>query len=114
MTDKKIDEGWKDNIEKEKENAEKDLGGSLQRPEASFPLFISSLGMQALMALGEIENPVTKKKETDLPQARYIIDTLQMLQEKTSANATQEEKKMLEEMLYQLRMVYVAKDKPGR
>jgi hypothetical protein len=113
MIDKKIDEGWKDNIEKEKQDAETGPDSGLEA-EASFPLFISSLGMQALMALGEIENPVTKKKETDLPQARYIIDTLQMLREKTSANATQEEKKMLEEMLYQLRMVYVAKDKPGR
>jgi len=114
MIDKKIDEGWKDNIEKEKQDAETGPESGLQRPEASFPLFISGLGMQALMALGEIENPVTKKKETDFPQARYIIDTIQMLQEKTSANATQEEKKMLEEMLYQLRMVYVAKDKAGK
>ena len=112
MTDKNIDESWKDNVEKEKQNTEHDSGAAPE-VEASFPLFISSLGMQALMALGEIENPATKKKETDLNQARYIIDTIEVLQQKTMSNTTQEEKKMLEELLYQLRMVYVAKGKSG-
>ena len=107
---KNIDEGWKDNVEKEKTQAQENLNHEPQL-EASFPVFISSLGMQALMALGEIENPVTKKKEPDLSQARYIIDTIQILQEKTSANATKEEKQMLEDILYHLRLVYVQKTK---
>jgi hypothetical protein len=107
---KNIDESWKDNAEKEKKQAEENLE---QQPEleASFPVFISSLGMQALLALGEIENPLTKKKEPNLNQARYIIDTIQMLQEKTSANVTKEEKQMLEDILYQLRLIYVQKTK---
>lgn len=104
--ERKIDESWKDNVEKEKQRQPQEEAPEL---EPSFPLFISGLGMQALVALGEMENPITKKKETDLNQARYLIDILQILQEKTSNNATDEEKQMLDGLLYQLRMVYVEK-----
>jgi len=112
MIDKKVDEGWKNSVEKEKQSAQQESQPAEgQELEASFPVFISGLAMQALIALGELENPVTKKKQTDLSQARYLIDIIQMLQEKTRDNATEEEKKMLEEMLYQLRMVYIEKTK---
>ena len=107
--DKKIDESWKDRADREKkvepeQPAEKEF-------QMTFPIFVSSLGMQALVALGEMENPVTKKKETDLSQARYLIDTIEMLQEKTKGNIAKQEVQMLEDMLYQLRMVYVSKTK---
>ncbi len=105
--EKNIDESWKDSAEKEKKSED-----DFQIPEdmqASFPMFISSLGVQALMSLGEIENPMTKVKETDLAQAKYIIDTIEMLQAKTASNVTDEEKQMLEDILYQLRMVYMSK-----
>ena len=52
-------------------------------PEASFGLFISGLMMEGLIAMGEIENPITKKKETDLAHAKFTIDTLAMIKEKT-------------------------------
>lgn len=108
--DKKIDESWKDNVEKEKQGSGQDPQAS-PGIEAGFPVFISSLGMQTLIALGELENPITKKKEPDLNQARYLIDIIQMLQEKTAANVTNEEKQMLENLLYQLRMLYVERAK---
>lgn len=79
--------------------------------EASFGLFISSLTMQAMSALGDIENPVTKKRETNLSHAKFIIDTLVMLQEKTSNNLTKEESEMLEGFLYELRMRFLSKTK---
>lgn len=77
--------------------------------EASFSLFVSSLMMQAMSALGEIENPLTKKKEFNPSHAKFIIDTLTMLQEKTKGNLTKEEAEMLEGILYELRMRFVSK-----
>lgn len=79
--------------------------------EASFGLFISSLMMQAVSALGDIENPVTKKKEMNLSHAKFMIDTLVMLQDKTRNNLTKEESDMLDGFLYELRMRFVAKNK---
>lgn len=79
--------------------------------EANFGLFLSGLGMEALISMGEIENPFTKKKQTDLIQAKYIIDTIQMLKEKTGGNLDKEEAGLLDGLLYQLRMKFVAASK---
>ena len=115
MTDKKVDESWKDKITAEKEekpeqhsNTTDDGQKTYQMPPVDFNLFISSLGMQALMALGEIENPMTKKKEQELPQAKYLIDIISMLQEKTKGNLSDEESKTLEQLIYELRMKYIS------
>ncbi len=60
------------------------------------------------MALGEVPNPATGEPHADLEQARYLIDILGMLQEKTHGNLTAEESVLLEDLLYELRMKYVA------
>lgn len=103
--EKKVDESWKEQVDKGKveENTpeEKDL-------PVDFGLFISSLSMQALVLLGEIPNPATKQKEPDLSQAKYIIDTLDMLRQKTKGNLTKEEEEGLEEVIYHLRIKYVS------
>jgi hypothetical protein len=67
--------------------------------------------IEGLMALGEIENPVTKKKEANLDQARYVIDILGLLEEKTNNNLTPEEKNAISHVLYELRMRYVERAK---
>ncbi len=74
-----------------------------------FPFFISSLGMQALLFLGELPDPQTGDKKPDLPQAKYLIDTLDMLSGKTKGNLSKEEEKMLEDLLYELRLKFVEK-----
>ena len=77
--------------------------------EPEFNLFISSLSMQALILLGEIDSPFTHKKEENLEQAKYVIDTIVMLKDKTSGNLTDEEISFMDNMLYELRMKYTAK-----
>jgi len=76
-------------------------------PDASFNVLVSTFATQAAVALGQIENPVTKKRENDLRQAKFAIDLLQVLEEKTANNRTAEEDKFLQDCLYQLRMVYI-------
>lgn len=107
---KKVDDAWKEAVEKEKLNQEEEAKIEEGYPqEINFGLFLSSLMIEGLMALGELENPVTKKKELNLGQARYVIDVISMLEEKTKNNLSAEEKNAIEQILYELRMRYVAK-----
>jgi hypothetical protein len=119
---KKVDEDWKSQVEREKNAASAEdtarrpaaaaaAGGAKKAPpkESSqeFAMFLSSLAMQAYGALGE---------ETDLgpgrinlPQAKYLIDVLGMIEDKTRGNLTEEESRMIEALVYELRMKYVEK-----
>ena len=105
---KKVDESWKQNVEKEK-LAPKD-GQGFVPPEADFKFFITTLTLQASIALGHMANPSTGKTEKDPTQAKFLIDTLGMLQEKTKGNLSQEETDLLENLLYELRVAYLAKE----
>ncbi len=80
-------------------------------PEASFSLFASSLVTQALISLGEVENPFSKTKTQNLDQAKFTIDTLQIIKDKTRGNLTDDEINLLDTALYDLRMGYVEKSK---
>ena len=77
----------------------------------SFEVIVSTYATQAAVALGQLQNPITKKTEVDIPQAKFAIDLLQILDEKTKGNRTAEEDKFLEDCLYQLRMVYISKSR---
>lgn len=73
----------------------------------TFETFILSLGTATLMALGEIENPVSKKKEKDLESAKQHIDILELLLQKTAGNLTEHELSLLNEILYATRLKFV-------
>jgi len=75
--------------------------------QPSLEVIVSTFATQAAVALGQIPNPVTNKTETNVPQAKFAIDLLQILEEKTNGNRTAEEDKFLEDCLYQLRLVYL-------
>ena len=76
-------------------------------PPADFSTFILSLGSAALIHLGEVEPPGETGKRRDLPMAKHTIDLLTLLWEKTRSNLTPEEDKLLESLLYDLRLRYV-------
>lgn len=109
--DKNIDESWKEAVKKEKETLKKEE--KFVPPEPDFNFFITTLALQASIALGRVANPTTNKTEEDLPQARFLIDTLGMLKEKTKNNLSKEEDGLLENILYELRMQYIDKTAPG-
>lgn len=62
---------------------------------------------QAAMFLGRIPNPQTNEPETNLPYARMFIDMLEMLQDKTRGNLSNEETQMLTGVLSDLRLAFV-------
>jgi len=82
-------------------------------PPADFSTFVLSLGSSALIHLGEIEPPGETAKHRELPMAKHTIDLLTLLQEKTQSNLTPEEDKLLESLLYDLRLRYVEALKAG-
>lgn len=85
-----------------------------QTPPATFEFLAHTLFTQALMALGRIPNPITKQAHRNLPTARHFIDTLAMLEQKTTGNLTADERRMLEEIQHQLRMMYTSDQRgPG-
>jgi hypothetical protein len=73
----------------------------------NFASFVVSLGTQAFMHLGDIPNPMNQKREKDLPAAKHLIDLLGMLQAKTKGNLTGEEERLLQQLLFDLRLRYV-------
>ncbi len=107
--EKKVDESWKDTVDREKIDDAPGAGGDAPlKPDISFPLFVSTLGMQAMSALG-VSPDLSEKDQMpiNLEQAQYIIDVIQMLGDKTKGNLSPEEKKMLEGVLYALRLKFV-------
>jgi hypothetical protein len=76
-------------------------------PEINFSTFVISLSTQALMHLGEIANPISGKVETDVPVAKQMIDILAMLKDKSRGNLNASEDRLMEDILFDLRMKYV-------
>jgi hypothetical protein len=76
-------------------------------PEINFSTFVISLSTQALMHLGEIASPLSGKVETDVPVAKQMIDILGMLKDKTRGNLNASEDRLMEDILFDLRMKYV-------
>lgn len=125
-----IDEDWKAQVEAEKAAAQKesagdpetpptDAGGSPSAegapseedppmPPASIGMLMSSLATEALLSMGQFPHPATGETIVRRNQAKYLIDTLAMLKEKTAGNLTPDEAAALEDVLHQLRMAFVA------
>ena len=127
--DKKIiiDEDWKAQVQAEKEAAnhpdseaasaavsqgESPAAGGEQQdfpmPPASFEMLVSTLATEALVAMGQVPHPGTGKAELRRNQAQYLIDTLDILRQKSQGNLTPAEQQLLEDVLHQLRMVFIA------
>jgi hypothetical protein len=76
-------------------------------PEINFSTFIISVSTQALMHLGEIANPLSGNVEADISLAKQTIDILGILREKTRGNLNSGEERLMEDILFDLRMKYV-------
>jgi hypothetical protein len=78
-------------------------------PQVTFIAFVFSLASNAAVHFGDLPDPITNERHPpDLAAAAQIIDLLAMLEEKTRGNLTAEERQLLEQLLYELRMRFVA------
>lgn len=78
-------------------------------PKVTFSTFILSLASSALAQLGEVPHPESGETIQDLPMAQHTIEILAMLQQKTRECLDSEESRLIEGLLYELRMKYVMK-----
>jgi hypothetical protein len=105
------EEGEQAPAQEDAKKEEPGLGGAADEkvplPEISFPNFIISLSTSALIQLGDIQDPMTQQSVKDLPLAKQTIDIIGMLKDKTKGNLSPDEEKLMEYVLYDLRMRYV-------
>ena len=85
--------------------------GSGPMPKVTFTTFVLSLASSGLVQLGEVPDPETGATQENLLMAEHTIDVLTMLRDKTKACLDAEESKLLDGLLYELRMKYVLKTK---
>jgi hypothetical protein len=78
-----------------------------QKIEASLSTLVLSIASSAAMALGLAPHPTSGKVEKDLDMARFNIDLLAVLEEKTKGNRTSDEERFLTSVLQDLKMKFV-------
>lgn len=135
MSEKKliIDEDWKAQVQAEKQaageaaSAGREPSGATAPgaapagpppadtplPPASFDLLVTSLATEALVALGQLPHPITGQPQVQRNHAQYLIDTIDVLRQKTKGNLSPGEEHMLDSVLHQLRMVFVETAQPS-
>ena len=85
-----------------------------QEPRLSFGAFILSLATTAAVHFGDIEEPGSGTRHPpNLAAASQMIDILAMLHEKTKGNLDPDERELLDQLLYELRMRFVEARKSG-
>jgi hypothetical protein len=120
MADEKkiiIDEDWKTQVQAEREAASHPAPAAAEpaaaandppMPPASMEMLVTTLATEALMALGQIPHPLTNETKLQKNQAQYLIDTLDLLRDKTKGNLSDREQQLIEAVLHQVRMVFIA------
>lgn len=120
-----IDEDWKTQVQREKEELKhvedsvdetdeakvSDTTGEGELPPpppATFSFLVTTLASQAMAALGQIPGDDGKPLPVNLDYARHFIDLIDTLEQKTKGNLDEEEKQFVEDTLHQMRMMFVA------
>jgi Domain of unknown function (DUF1844) len=137
-----VDEDWKSQVEAERSAAREKSSGATTPPQPttndssasskpqaasstalpdgplpppSLTFLFTTLATQAMIALGQVPNPITGKVDIRLNQAKHYIDTLGLLEEKTAGHRSADESTLLDELLHQLRMAFVmVRDMPAQ
>lgn len=76
--------------------------GEMPLPGGEFRLFVTRLAYQLMMSCGLLENPVTKSKQVNAPNARMLLSDLSMLREKTVGNLDEDEEAHIDKVLADL------------
>lgn len=111
-SDLKTDESWKEKAKREKEKlaevqAQKQEELDRQLPPASFLGLVEDLAVRAMFALGQLRDPSTQEAYIDLEGAKYVVELLGMLEQKTRGNLDANEEEALKGVLHNLRMTFL-------
>lgn len=115
-----VDDDWKKQAQEEKAKLEEqsrkqqEEQQTRQLPDANFTTLVNQIAMQAVMGLGGVEDPNSGKRFLDLGLAKFQIDTLVVLKEKTKGNTSDEETQMLDATIKELQMAFVSMAKQAQ
>lgn len=113
-----VDEDWKAQVQREKEQAEAKAEKAPEAPEeappegadqANFVALVSSLATQCMFALGLIAPREGGQVMVDIQGAKFLIDLLVVLRDKTKGNLTDEEEGAITEAISELQRAYVVR-----
>jgi hypothetical protein len=104
-----IDDDWKAQAQAEREKLAEEQKAAAEQPlpDASFAELLNMLVMQAMAGFGAMATPDGQRIPPNMGIAKHFVDMLQVLSDKTQGNLTEEEQKILDQVLYELRMRYV-------
>ena len=102
-----VDDDWKAEARKEKERLAQETAQPGPLPAASFAELVNLIVMQAMAGMGLLPGPAGERFAPNLEVAKHFIDMLQVLEDKTKNNLTPEEKGLLDQVLYEMRMSFV-------
>ncbi|OQA56352.1 MAG: hypothetical protein BWY42_01024 [Candidatus Omnitrophica bacterium ADurb.Bin277] len=105
FTEKKVDQSWKDQVASSKAAAP-DASPKVPATSKVFVSLVQSLGIQTLVHLGAMPNPISQQTELNLEAAKETIDVLVALREKTLNNLSSEEKQMMDTLLAELQVKF--------
>jgi len=75
--------------------------------ELDFSTFVLSLNTSALIHFGDIPDPGTKERTVSVPAAKHTLQILEILKDKTTGNLDEQETKLLDDVLFNLRMKFI-------
>ncbi len=102
-----VDDDWKAEAKQEKERLAEETAKHEPLPAPTFAELINMIAMQAVVGLGGMSGPGGERIPPSLEVAKHYLDMLQVLEDKTKNNLTDEEKTLLDQVLYEIRMRYV-------
>ncbi len=85
--------------------------GGEEELSIDFPSFLLSMATSAMVHMGEVADPATGRPAENLQAARQTIDILTILREKTQGNLSADEQRLLDGLLYELRLKFLSKSK---
>ncbi len=102
-----VDDDWKAQARKEKEELARETAQPEALPDASFTELVNIVATQAVVAMSGMTGPGGERIPPNIEVAKHYVDMLQVLDDKTKGNLSDEEKRLLDQVLYELRMRYV-------
>jgi len=102
-----VDDDWKAEAKADKERLAEETAKPEGLPAPTFAELLNIIAMQAMAGLGLLPGPEGQRMPPNIEVAKHFIDMLQVVEEKTKGNLTNEEKATLDQMLYEIRMSFV-------
>ncbi len=102
-----VDDDWKAEAKKEKERLAEETAKQEPLPDPTFAELVNMIAIQAMVGFGGMAGPGGERIPPNLEIAKHYVDMLQVLEDKTKGNLSDDEKNLLDQVIYEVRMRYI-------